>query len=361
MNIADYSPALVQSATFFVKAMLELSLLFVGISFFVGVLTEFLPKDKLKLLLSGKNGRGYLIGALLGSLTPFCSCSTIPITVGLLRTGASFGPVMTFLFTSPLLNPVLLALFIPLLGLRLAIMYCLLALVLSVASGFILESLRFDRFLRLEMLGMARDKGASSPPIAARQSAGLGLASVACCSDSQPIQLGTAHATCCETGTVTAAAAPVFLSLPRVEALAASPPSNRWWQIMMEALGQFRSLLPFIFTGVAIGSVIHGFMPADLVVRVAGPDNALAIPVAAVVGVPLYLRVSTMIPIAASLVSKGMGLGAVIALIIGGAGASLPELAMLKGLFKTQLLGAFLLSVFTMALMAGFAVNFLIA
>ncbi|MCA1787435.1 MAG: permease, partial [Desulfobacteraceae bacterium] len=117
---------------------------------------------------------------------------------------------------------------------------------------------------------------------------------------------------------------------------------------------------PFIILGVAIGSFIHGFLPADMVVQLAGADNPFAIPVSALVGIPLYLRASTMVPIAASLMAKGMSTGAVIALIIGGAGASLPEVAMLKGIFKAPLLAAFLASVMVMAVSAGFLVNLII-
>lgn len=106
--------------------------------------------------------------------------------------------------------------------------------------------------------------------------------------------------------------------------------------------------------------MIHGFLPADLVVRLAGADNPLAVPVSALVGIPLYLRVSTMVPIAASLIAKGMSVGAVVALIIGGAGASLPEVAMLKGMFRWPLLAAFIASVMVMAVSAGFLVNIIV-
>ena len=133
--------------------------------------------------------------------------------------------------------------------------------------------------------------------------------------------------------------------------------SGRWWNILREASGQFRKLFPFFTIGVLIGSVIYGFMPADLVASVAGSENPLAIPVSAVIGVPLYLRVSTVIPIAGTLIAKGMSVGAVMALIIGGAGASLPEVAMLKGIFRLPLLIAFITSVLIMAVITGFAVN----
>ena len=109
----------------------------------------------------------------------------------------------------------------------------------------------------------------------------------------------------------------------------------------------------------AIGAVAHGFVPDAWLVRYAGPDNLLAIPVAALVGVPLYVRGSTMIPIAMTLTAKGMGLGAVIALVIGGAGASLPEVVMLRRMFHWPILLAFLASVFGIAISTGFLAEWL--
>ena len=109
--------------------------------------------------------------------------------------------------------------------------------------------------------------------------------------------------------------------------------------------------------GIGIGALLHGFIPTGFVSEYAGPQNPVAIPVAAVIGVPLYVRASTMIPIAVSLVGKGMSLGADIALVIGGAGASIPEVVMLKGIFRVPILVAFLISVFGMAVTAGFVLN----
>jgi len=131
------------------------------------------------------------------------------------------------------------------------------------------------------------------------------------------------------------------------------------WQVWAGICTQFRTFLPYILLGIGIGSILHGFVPKDIVVRYAGPDNPMAIPVAAVVGIPLYVRVSTMIPVSISLIGKGMSLGAVVALVIGGAGASLPEMIMLKGLFRTPILVAFLISVFGIAISAGFILNLL--
>jgi len=99
---------------------------------------------------------------------------------------------------------------------------------------------------------------------------------------------------------------------------------------------------------------VYGYVPSDAVVRIAGPENPLAIPIAAVIGVPLYVRAETVIPIAVALTQKGMSIGAVIALIIGGAGMSIPEMSMLAGIFKVRLVAVFVMVVFLTAVLAGF-------
>ncbi len=335
-------PHIKETLGFFFYTMIELTVLFVGISFLVGVINEFLPQDKVKHWLSGRRGRGYLIGSLLGGLTPFCSCSTIPVTLGLLRAGAGFGPTMAFLFTSPLVNPVIVPLFITLLGVDVTLVYAGVAIGMTILISFFLDKAGFARHI--------------SDTVLARDGSGQPLTQ-GCCEGSTSsaaiVQLPSADQ-CCEAPDSQSGQTPSF-TIPLYQ-----EPPNRWRRILNEAVKQFRTLLPFVILGVAIGSIIHGFLPAELVVRLAGEDNPLAVPASAIIGVPLYLRVSTMVPIASSLVAKGMSLGAVTALIIGGAGASLPEVAMLKGIFKLPLLIAFITSVMVMAISAGFLVNLIL-
>lgn len=334
-----FLPTALESLHFFVFAMIELTILFIGISFLVGVINEYLPQEKVKKLLSGRKGRGYFIGAILGGLTPFCSCSTIPMMVGLLKAGAGFGPTMSFLFASPLVNPVLVGLFLTLFGPKITLLYSGLALSLAILSGYVLEKGNFSRFVKTEkMNGNNGQCGCTtdSPTQHTVQS----LDSII-----QPVAM-----TAAVSDTQTACCSPLGLNTKPI-------PLNRWQRIFSEAVKQFKTFLPYIVLGVAIGSIIHGFLPADVVGDIAGKDNPFAIPVSAIFGIPLYIRASTMLPIAASLIAKGMSLGAVIALIIGGAGASLPEVTMLKGLFRWPLLIAFLSSVFFMAVTAGLIMN----
>lgn len=349
MNFQESIPLIKKTTIFFSYTMTELAVLFVGISFLVGVINEFLPKDKIQQLLSGKHGRGYFIGSILGGITPFCSCSTIPVMVGLLRAKAGFGPTMAFLFTSPLVNPIIIPLFFTLLGFKITLIYATVAIGMTIIISFGLDKAGFARYVRQDVLFDKSEKANSPATVPSTE------ATVCCKNEApvQPVQLNPAMQCCAAAGP-----APVSSSFPVIPIF--KPQPSRWTRIFNDALQQFRKLLPFVVLGVAIGSVIHGFLPADLVAKIAGANNPLAVPVSAIVGIPLYLRAATMVPIAASLIAKGMSMGAVIALIIGGAGASLPEVAMLKGIFRLPLLAAFLTSVMLMAISAGFLVNLVI-
>lgn len=338
-----------KAAGFFAFATVEMTVLFVGISFLVGAINEFLPAEEVKHILSARKGHGYFFGAGLGALTPFCSCSSIPITVGLLKAGAGFGPTMSFLFASPLVNPIIVILFITAFGLKIAVIYAVLALGIAVLAGYLLNSLGFEHYIRQNVISTpiestyccnSETTQVNQNPenvIFGDQNNPFPMASVlqtatACCSStSEAVDIDNPHSAAAETG--------------------------RWQRIFREAVNQFRTFLPYILLGIGIGATFHGFVPQDIVVEYAGPDNPLAIPVAAVIGIPLYVRVSTMIPVSISLVGKGMSLGTVIALVIGGAGASLPEMVMMKGLFRMPILAAFLASVFGIAVSAGFILN----
>jgi len=126
------------------------------------------------------------------------------------------------------------------------------------------------------------------------------------------------------------------------------------------AVDTFKGVFWYLLLGAAIGAFIYGFFPQDLVVTLAGPGNPWSIPIAAAVGVPMYIRAETVIPISAALVGKGMGVGTVLALIIGGAGASIPEMIILGSMFKKKLIVAFVLNVFLVAIAVGYLVDLMV-
>lgn len=129
----------------------------------------------------------------------------------------------------------------------------------------------------------------------------------------------------------------------------------------LSALKLFLQMVPYMLAGVAVGAFIYGFVPDEFLARVAGPGNPFAIPVAAVIGIPMYVRTETMIPIGFALIRKGVSVGAVIALLIGGAGASVPELTMLSGIFKRRLWVAYVLTMFIVATGIGYVFQLLLS
>ena len=284
----------------FAFLLVELTLLFLAISYLVGVLQHYIPPTKIQRILSSKNGKGYIIAAFLGAMTPFCSCSTIPFLKGLLRAKAGFGTMLVFLFASPLLNPIIIGLFFVTFGWQVAGFYFSISLLVSIVAGFTLEKLGFERYVKAEAWTEVQKSGCKG-----------------------------------------------------------AKPANKWAHIWANTWGDFKKVLPYLIGGIALGSMIYGFMPTEFVTSVANADNPLAVPIAAVIGIPLYIRAEAVIPLSAALVAKGMGLGAVMALIIGSAGASLTEVILLKSLFKTPMIVAFLTLVITMAISAGYLYSYL--
>ncbi|MEJ1363926.1 MAG: permease [Candidatus Sedimenticola sp. (ex Thyasira tokunagai)] len=335
MTLEQLLNRLMETGLFGLQLFAELAVLFVLISFLVGALHEWLPADKTRHYLSARHGRGYLIGALIGSATPFCSCSTVPLTLGLLKSGAGFGPTMTLLFTSPLVNPIIITLFWVTFGVEMTLLYTCMAVSMAVTVSWLMDRAGFERYLRQDAL-VTKQAVATISVDSIQMSSGVERSMAP---QSEPVAVSFDMS-----GTTVAAPAMTVSQQRSIKAK----------RLFREAVNQFRTFLPHIIIGVAIGAFAHGFVPDELLTRYAGPDNLWAIPVAAIIGVPLYVRASTMIPIAMALTAKGMGVGAVIALVIGGAGASLPEVVMLKRMFQWPILSVFLLSVFGIAITTGY-------
>ncbi|MCF6437244.1 permease [Pseudoalteromonas sp. MMG022] len=309
-----------QSAlTFFVSTFAELTVLFLVISFIVSVVNHYLPTAKVRQLLSGNSGYSVAIG--LGAVTPFCSCSTLPMMVGLLKARAAFGPVMAFLFTSPLLNPFIIALLWATFGASITLCYAFFAVTMALLSGILMQRFGFERFIREELFACPSNE--------------TGKAS---------------NETTCQTNP-SSSCVPQSTNKPQ--------PMVPFIALCKSAFKQLTMMLPYMAIGVAVGAALHGFVPTELFSALADVHLLLMIPLCAMIGTFLYVRASTMIPIAASLVAKGLSLGAVMSLTIAGAGASLPEMIMLKKLFHWPLLIAFITLVFTTACLTGLGIELL--
>lgn len=322
----------------FIHLGVELSVLFIGISLLVGVLQRNIPPSRVEALLSSTRRSSYLLAAGLGAITPFCSCSTIPVLKGLIRERAGFGPMMVFLFASPLLNPIVVALLLATFGVTLTAIYVLAAFLVALGAGWLLQTLGFERHVRSQSDNRMKSAGAA----AVQPSDQIG-----CCGAASEVTPTTCvsepasqeTSSCCSDSSATAG-------------------KGKYSGLWREAWADFIEVLPYLLIGIAIGSVIYGFVPTGVLSQYAGPNNPLAIPVAAVIGVPLYIRAEAVIPLAAALMAKGVGAGTVMALIIGSAGASLTELILLRSLFQMKLIAAFVSIVFAMAIMAGYVTFF---
>lgn len=295
---------LVETLEYFVFITFELIALFMLISAAVEIILMYIPQEKIKKWLSGRGILGNIMAAGFGALTPFCACSTIPMTVGFLNAGVPFGSTMSFLIASPLLNPIIIGMLGAMVGVKAMIIYFVIAFVASVLFGFILEKTGMQRYVK-------------------------------------NVRLKGGHT---ETG----------------ENKRAWPMKRKLREAFVSAWGSLRPIMGYLLIGVALGAGIYGYMPQDFVLKIAGPDNLFAIPIAAVLGIPLYIRAETAIPIGVALMAKGMSIGTVIALIIGGSGMAIPEMTMLASIFRKKLVAVIVAVIFLTAVIAGYLFNILL-
>jgi len=295
---------LIETLEYFVFITAELIALFLFISAAVEIILMYIPQEKIKKWLSGRGILGNIMAAGFGALTPFCACSTIPMTVGFLNAGVPFGSTMSFLIASPLLNPIIIGMLGAMVGIRAMLAYFIIAFIASVLFGWMLEKTRMQKHVK-------------------------------------NVRVRNEHS--------------------------ANGENKREWTIkrklqeaFISAWDSLRPILGYMLIGVALGAGIYGYMPQDFVLRIAGPDNLFAIPVAAILGIPLYIRAETAIPIGVALMTKGMSVGTVIALVIGGAGMAIPEMTMLASIFRKKLVAMIVAVIFFTAVITGYLFNILL-
>lgn len=279
----------------FLSITVELTVLFIFISFTISLLQGFIPYERIEKKLSGKNKALAAIAAIVFAfITPFCSCSTIPVVVNMLKKTMPFDIVMIFLFASPVLDPTILTIMGVMLSWKVTIIYTIVTTVFSIIIGFILKRFGYERFVK------------------------------------NVIMTGYEE------------------------------PNNKFnvKQAIRETFDLMKSVYPYLIIGAAIGALIHGLVPTEWISGIFGAENWWLIPIAALIGIPLYIRLSSMIPISQILIAKGMALGPVMAMLISSAGASLPEVILLKSIFKKELVATFALSVFVMSTLSGFIFYF---
>ncbi len=283
----------------FVMLFFELLTLFIIVSFIVSLIQQVVSEEKIKRFLSKPNQAiSYVLGMVFGAMTPFCSCSTIPILAGLLNSKVPFGPAVSFLIASPLMNPLMIFMLWALLGWKVAIVYFIVLAIFSILTGFV-----FSKMNLAETYKGVNVKG---------------------------------------------------------DGFFANKTESRFKQALNDAWAFLYPMLPYLFIGVFIGAFIYGFVPETFITKYASGGGIISVFIASIVGIPMYIRPETMLPIAEALASKGMSLGTVVALIIGGAGASIPEVVLLSKLFKKKFVISFVIAILVVAISTGLMVNIVI-
>ena len=259
-------------------------LLFVMISA-IGVLRTFLPRRKIKEWLGKSRGLGYIFAALFGAATPFCSCSSIPIFFSFLEAGIPLGIAFSFLITSPIINEYLVVLMLGFFGWKITLAYILSGILIGVFSGFILGKMRLKEYLVKDMVSPDADllgNGAGYRGLRGRVLFGVN-----------------------------------------------------------EAFSIIKKLWVWILVGVGIGSLIHNYIPQEAVQGMVGKTGFFSVPIATVIGVPLYGSCAAILPIAIVLFQKGFPLGTALAFMMAVSALSLPEAIMLRRAMKLKLVALF--------------------
>ncbi|EAH7585706.1 permease [Campylobacter lari] len=317
----------------------EISILFILVSMLVAFVNEKYSKFFETHLKSDGFG-SYIKAIFLGALTPFCSCSSIPLLNAFLRSGVPLGVCIAYLSTSPLINPIILVMFIASFGVKITLFYVgfLFGIILLLAFGISKTNTRvfFDEnFLNNEL-----QEGQTN----------------SCCSSvkSQP----TTQTSCCSSSKITQLATQTSCCSSNNSSLKFKKYESRLKKYFTQSLKEYKKILPYIIIGMAIGATIHGAFPQNFFEEYLKDYGILGVIIAAFIGVLLYMNCSAMIPVALSLTQAGVPLGIMMSFLIAGAGCSLPELILLKRIFKTSFLILFAGMIVAIAISFGLLIFF---
>ncbi|PID67572.1 MAG: hypothetical protein CR968_06015 [Flavobacteriia bacterium] len=295
---------------FFIYDSIKIFMLLVVVIFLMGIINSYFPIDKVRNFLSRHQlyGFQYLMASLFGVITPFCSCSSVPLFIGFVRGGIPLGVTFAFLVTSPLVNEVAIGLFIGLFGIKTTVIYVISGVLLGTVSGMVLQQLKLERFLTpwvKDLLAKAQREQESF--VADRQTLAQRL--------------------------------PV---------------------IWAEVLSILKGIWLYVLIGIGIGGLMHGYIPEGFFEQYMSRDNLLAVPLATVLAVPMYMNASGVLPVVQVLVAKGIPLGTAIAFMMGVVGLSLPEAMLLKKVMTLKLIGIFFGVVTLCIIISGYLFNILL-
>ncbi len=289
---------------FFLYDTPKVLLLLTGIVFVMGIIHTFISPERTRAMLSGKRlGVGNAMAATLGIVTPFCSCSAVPLFIGFLQAGVPLGVTFSFLISAPMVNEVALILLFGLFGWKVAALYLLMGLLIAIVAGMLIGKLNMEDHLEDWVRQMQNTQSAGNVGASAMLWA-------------ERIQHGFQH----------------------VREIV----SKVW---------------PYIVVGVGLGALIHGFVPEDFMASFMGKDVWWAVPAAVLLGVPMYTNAAGVIPIVQALLAKGAALGTVLAFMMSVIALSAPEMIILRKVLKPRLIATFIGVVATGILLVGYIFN----
>jgi len=272
---------LANAVDFFIFDSIKIVLLLFVIIFAVSIVRSFLPPEKIRDILSHeKKLVGHILASLLGIVTPFCSCSAVPLFLGFVQAGVPLGTTFSFLVASPMINEVALVLLLGMFGWKIALIYVVSGLLIAIGSGIVIEKMNVTSLLEMIAIGNAGQ----------------------------------------------------HLDLPQLG----------WNQRIRYAkeytVDIVKTVWPYVVLGVGLGAWIHGYVPADFLAQYAGAGKWYAVPLAVLIGIPLYSNAAGVIPLVGALTEKGVAMGTALAFMMAVTALSLPEFLILRKVMKTKLI-----------------------
>jgi uncharacterized membrane protein YraQ (UPF0718 family) len=294
---------LAAALNFFIYDTVKIFFLLSVIIFVVAIIRSFFPPEKTKQILSRfPETVGNVLAALLGIVTPFCSCSAVPLFIGFIEAGVPLGVTFSFLVSSPMVNEVALIMLWGLFGWKVALIYIVSGVVIAIISGMIIGRLKLEKHVEDYVYQIQMANG--------------------------------------------------------------EIPNPTWSERLSYAKGYVLEILhkvwPYVLVGIAIGGLMHGYAPANLLTKVAGRSNPFAVPVAVLIGVPLYSNAAGVIPIVKVLMDKGMAIGTALSFMMAVTALSLPEGIILRKVLKPRLLAVFFGVVAIGIMITGYLFNWIL-
>ena len=293
-----------EAVNFFVYDCIKIFILLAVIIFAVSYIRTYLAPEKVKKILSKKfEIFGNMTASTIGIFTPFCSCSAVPLFIGFVESGVPLGVTFSYLIAAPLINEVAAVLLWGLFGWKIALLYIASGWIISVVAGFILGKMYLEKYVEDYVYKIK-----------------------------------------------------IKQDLKLKEKLQ----KERLKEAYEEVKSIIKKVFPYVLIGIAIGAFIHGYAPENLLTKIAGKENWLAVPIAVLIGVPLYSNTAGIIPIISSLIEKGLPLGTALAFMMAVVALSLPEIIILKKVLKTKLLIIYVAIVTAGIIFTGYLFNWIL-